>query len=97
MKKEFYICDECKDVIEESTSNLTEDYCVPDSVKGYIIKGNINVASVEFGGGLIGNNFPILKGEPQITGISLNDIKETVLCTSCFCEALHLNSSEVKK
>lgn len=73
--KKCYCCDDCTILIEN-----------PDD--GFVIKGNIYIASPESHGGLIGNNFPAGK----VTGIALGEIGETVLCKSCFLKALKLNA-----
>lgn len=55
---------------------------------GFVVHGNIYVADPTINGGLIGNNFPETD-EP----VSLDCVKRTVLCKSCFIEAVGLGSS----
>lgn len=54
---------------------------------GFVIQGNIYVADPASVGGLIGNNFPDTD-EP----ISVDSVKKTVLCKTCFMEAVGLAS-----
>jgi len=59
---------------------------------GFVIQGNIYVADPASVGGLIGNNFPDTD-EP----ISVDSVKKTVLCKTCFMEAVGLASSPYDK
>lgn len=54
---------------------------------GFVIQGNIYVADPASVGGLIGNNFPDTD-EP----ISVDSVKKTVLCKTCFMTAVGLAS-----
>lgn len=67
------LCDRCDKVIMEE-----ED--------GYIVHGNIYVASSKDLGGLVGNNFPE-EGD-------IEDVQKTVLCVQCMLTALNLNPQE---
>jgi hypothetical protein len=73
---EHYLCDNC-------------DVLISSPEEGYIIHGNIYVADPNERGGLIGNNFP-KEGDDSL--IKSTDVKETVLCKSCFIKAIALNS-----
>jgi uncharacterized protein YlaI len=78
---EQYLCDDCDRIIVKPTD-------------GFVIQGNIYVADPSTRGGLIGNNFPEVKdGET----ISLDSVKQTVLCTSCFLKALGLELNSQPK
>jgi hypothetical protein len=69
-KIEVYQCDDCKDIIP--TSPVRKD------IGGYIIEGNIYVASDQRGG-LIGGNM-----EDEALPI-------TTLCTKCLCKHLQIH------
>lgn len=60
------------------------DCVIGDSTEGFVIHGNIYVADPTIIGGLIGNNFPKEGG-------SIEDVRKTVFCRSCFCKALDLD------
>jgi uncharacterized protein YlaI len=78
---EQYLCDDCDTIIVKPTD-------------GFVIQGNIYVADPSTRGGLIGNNFPEVKdGE----AISLDSVKQTVLCASCFLKALGLEPNPQPK
>lgn len=74
---EHYLCDNC-------------DVVISGPEQGYIIHGNIYVADPNERGGLIGNNFP---KEEDGSLIKSTDVKETVLCKSCFIKAIALNGN----
>lgn len=62
------------------------DKVIVHPTDGFVIQGNIYVANPSARGGLIGDNLPPLSVET----FKREDIKETVLCKTCFFEALGL-------
>lgn len=61
------------------------DSPITDPAKGFVVQGNIYSADPQLDGGLIGNNIPETE-EP----ITVQDIKRTVFCGSCFMKAVGL-------
>tara|TARA_Y100000034_G_scaffold134357_1_gene202547 strand:- start:374 stop:853 length:480 start_codon:yes stop_codon:yes gene_type:complete len=57
------------------------DEPIVNPTDGFVVHGNIYIADPSCNGGLIGNNIP---EEP----VSTESIKKTVLCRSCFMEAI---------
>jgi uncharacterized protein YlaI len=72
---EQYLCDECDSIISNESESLS----------GFVVHGNIYAADPTKRGGLIGNNIPEV-GQDET--INPREIKETVLCRSCFFNAL---------
>lgn len=62
------------------------DKAIVQPTDGFVIQGNVYVANPNARGGLIGDNLPPLSVET----FKREDIKETVLCKTCFFEALGL-------
>jgi hypothetical protein len=71
---QHYLCDCC----DKSISKPSD---------GYVVQGNIFVADPQVKGGLIGDNFPT-PDEKNL--VSMDAVKQTVLCRDCFCKSLNL-------
>jgi uncharacterized protein YlaI len=80
-KIEQYLCDKCDKVIAQPTD-------------GFIIQGNIYVADPTCRGGLIGDNIPPYQSHtqpPEEPTFKREDIREMVMCRTCFFEALGIS------
>jgi hypothetical protein len=71
----YYLCDHCNQPIIN-----------PDD--GLVFQGNVYVADPKERGGLIGNNFPVVK---PFESIKIEDVSENVFCHQCVLTILQLD------
>jgi hypothetical protein len=73
---EQFLCDSCDKIIEKPTD-------------GFIVHGNIYLASPSSRMGMIGNNFP--EKEENFGAV---DVCQKVYCKDCFCEVLDIKQQK---